>query len=878
MKVGALVVGIGDYLYRHDDAPTQLKYAGADAAAIATYLRTCWPQSDTTVLEIDEADATLATFNVALRTLERSGPFNLLFIFLSGHGVLQPDLAGFLVQPESGSDHFSVLRAEQLDQTLADCSAQRTVLVLDCCYAAGIVRQIPFFNELGNDEARLFIASSRADQLTWEADQVGHGVFTAHFLDLLRTGEAPELDTVRDAVEVDGELFRVLCEQVPLYVMKHKGYRQEPVKGGTSSVSLFLPTLRAKGKLEHRTPLSIAFHGLRQIIIRAGVIVLALLAFSYSAIFYLEPDSKGNIVAHRGTRWLEPVFRFLPTERVDTGIDVSELSDNPAAARNLRSGFAGGVWMHRSGGGYRSWIDTTFAGLEPVAASRYATLLGASDHFLPEIPTSDRVLTVDLLQAAWSALDPSSNYDLNAILARIPGHGREDPVDSPFDPNKLDFGVLDLTTEQLVRYAQVLEYAAIIDPQATWPIMLRFAKVSREWLYHSTDLQRGRGAKDRVRKAVAESFARLFNVRVDQGLNAVDDEMAAVLDVLIDIGYADPLATSLVRLHDHPLSRKAAKLSLEIFKGDLHSPKQELALANIWHSLDGSEGSAEAVDIVVRRFEDAGDVTNVYLTRTLIEAGATRSLSEKMLSQISKQIRDALARAEPSFMDSETARVAAYAIGQLSEAARDDAYRLIELTSEDLPPLASALAEIYSALAKQGLDRPGMLTKVSTQASLAKPYVAPIETTSESQPGMTIVFSRDSWVAALAVFGTNRLLPESALAILRDHQENPALRVLISKALVFQEELAVTEFDLEALEDEIVATRRDARRRSRISSIAIYRLAALSLKSFTDELAQLRERRKQQIEPEVRIALGQIMIGARLARTTTETNSVPAFE
>ena len=249
---------------------------------------------------------------------------------------------------------FTALLTTGADQLLASVSAKRTVLVLDCCHAEGITRRMTFFSRLGESDARLFVTSSREQQLTWEDERVGHGIFTAHLLDLLRTGSSVKLRGVRDQLDVDGELFPVLCDQVPLYVLEHKRERQEPVKGGVSIRAVTLPVARAARRITERTAFGTALRRLRQIGVSAFTVCMAFLVLAYSLSYYAEADRNGDIRLHHGTRWLAPALRLLPTLRADTGIASTSLSDNPASRYAVQTGEAWGFWTQMSRQGYRT--------------------------------------------------------------------------------------------------------------------------------------------------------------------------------------------------------------------------------------------------------------------------------------------------------------------------------------------------------------------------------------------------------------------------------------------------------------------------------------------------------------------------------------------
>lgn len=374
-SLGAIVVGIGAYRYDRVQFPL-LRYASNDADEVLRYLTTCWPKRDDAMLiRVAEEDATLEAVTEAFVALGHEGSYDLQLLFLSGHGFVDSRNAGFVMQPTAGSSGFSLLDPARLDQLLASVPAKRTILILDCCYAEGITRRMSFFNGLGESDARLFVASSREQQLTWEDERVGHGIFTAHLFDLLNTGSSVKLNGVRDQLDVDGELFPVLCDQVPLYVLEHKQQQQEPVKGGVSIRAVRLPVARAARRIKERTAFGTAVRRLRQIVVGTSMACMAFLFFAYTLAYYAEADRSGGIRLHHGTKWLAPIFRFLPTLRVDTGISSTDLAEDPGSRYAVQAGDTSGFWTHMSTQGYRAWYDSIRPSLDPKAIAQFDVLL-----------------------------------------------------------------------------------------------------------------------------------------------------------------------------------------------------------------------------------------------------------------------------------------------------------------------------------------------------------------------------------------------------------------------------------------------------------------------------------------------------------------------
>jgi hypothetical protein len=865
-RVGAFIVGIGAYRAIVGTGLSPLQFAVNDADAVEQYLRTCWPSDgDLIVVRIPEDKATAVEIEAGLRSLAEDGPYDLCWLFFSGHGWVEDATTGFLVQPEQEVRDLPLLPAEALDRLVGKIDAKRTILILDCCFAEGLVRRMSYFAALGQSDARLYVASSRESQRTWEDVGVRHGVFTAHLLDLLNTGSAAQFSGRKTQLDVDADLFPALCAQVPLYVFQQKGgARQEPVKGGVSSSAVTLPVASLARRVRDRTVLETVAIRLSQAVTSLAVVGLALLLLSYALVYYIEPGSGGTLIVRHGTRWLEPLLRVLPLERVDTGISVADLSSNGAAAAPLQSGYTTGFWTHEGSDRCRGWFDAVLAGLDPAAAARYGTLAGRPPPALGASPFPS-----EIERAAWMALSDGRPEKLDVILERVPGGDRRSREIVRVPVNQLDFEILDLTEANMVSYAEALARSAALDPVRTFPAYLGFAKATQEWLIHNTDAQRGRGARDRVRVAVADVLGVISKARVDRGLPALDPSDQTLLQALSGEGYAEVLGQGLSRVVGDAGSRLAAATeAVQRFRGNPDDPKQEPAFQTIMAGLDDSVRSKELVARVIAAFVDAGAVPNSYYTRFLIAAGDARALPANVVDELVNTARDRLRKTESDFEDSEYARILAHGMSQVPPAQREPVFALIERIANSVTPMSMSTAEMYAALGRQRLDPEGMLAKVRDRAAKAKPY-APADpgVAVGPTPGMTIVVGPGPWVVALAVFGGNRQLGTKEVAILRAHVANPALRDVIVPALVRQEQEAPEDMIVGLWERRLAALATDSQSRGTEQAIMAGYLAARTWPEFIRLVEQLRNRRAESQEPELRIALGAIVVDAWIARS-----------
>lgn len=869
-SLAAIVVGIGAYQYDRAHFPL-LQFASKDADEFVRYLTTCWPKPDDIALvRIEEADATLESLSETFARIQHQGPYDLQLLFLSGHGMVDAHSAGFVMQPTPGSTGVHLLDPPNLDRLLASVPAKRTILILDCCYAEGVTRRMNFFGGLGGSDARLFVASSREQQLTWEDERVGHGIFTAHLLDLLMTGNSVKLKGLRDQLDVDGELFPVLCDQVPLYVLEHKQQRQEPVKGGVSMRAVTLPVARAARRIKERTAFGTAVRRLRQIVVVASIACLVFLLFTYTLTYYAQADRNGDIRLHHGTRWLAPAFRLLPTLRIDTGISFSDLSADPADRYAIQSGETWGFWTQMSRFGYRAWYPAVRPSLDAKAASKFDVLVGTGST-RPVYRLNDDSRPSEVAFAAWALLDSSDQDQLSKLLSRIPGADRTAPLLTPFSIGDLDFNILDLTQPELGSYADALRSAATVDPDQTFVAYVGFLKANQVWLAHSSSEQHGIEAQRRAADDVADVLAVIVKARRDRGEPALDERMSSVLNGLGGVGYGDLTHLALSRVSATPTDMKsAARRALASFHGNSSEPDEAAALRQLKDSLDSSPASQQIVAEAYKRFVAAGGPEQADLTGFLISAADKRALSSSVIGILLNKAQEAVDRQDGEFFDGELARILAHGMSQVPVASRPLVYRLVSKAASGVTPLSSSTAEIYTALGRQKLDTPEMFQQIVAEAKSAPPYKPQDPTlVSEPLPGMSIVVGHGPWLEALAVLAADRMISQQEIEILESHAGDPSVSREIIHALAHQPGFIDQECWKTTCGQVLGRYPSDGAMRQLASDVLAERLAGLPRAEFTLALGELQKERASETDPEVRIALGLARINAQLSRVRT---------
>jgi Caspase domain len=864
-SLGSVVLGISAYRYAGEvDYAPALKYAITDAEAILKYLRTCWPDgSDAVIRSVDETGADIDAIGKAFAEVAAAGPYDLFLVYLSGHGIRSTPKAGFILQPDA-TGGLAVATAEELDRLLSSVEAKRTAFILDCCYAEAIIAGMQFFKTLDGSEARLFIGSSRADQLTWEDDEAKHGVFTAHLIDMLNAGDAFRPTVDPDRVQVDAELFPFLCDQVPLYVLDHKGAKQEPVKGGISSSAMTLPTARLARRIRQRTALGTALRRLRQITATGIVCVLVGLGLTYVLVYYTEVDRSGEIVLRNGTRWLEPLFRYLPTLRTRTGIDISMLSADSQSRYPVQSGSLGGVWTHVSEAGYRAWFDQLRGLIEPRARESLDALIqNKTNQQIRGDPKDAR--PSDIETAAGTMLTAPDEATIAWALAGVPSGDRLKPIVSDFDPNNLDFTVLDLNPGQISSYAKALKDCARIDPDRTLPVYVGFLKAAQEWLHASNDLKRRVDLMERAVDEIASVLPVIALAMKDRGKSVFDEQTSKALLELAKRGYFETAGGALARAPGLNGTTRASlvELVLSRFKGDLNDPAQLEALHVLTWMLDGSASAKDMVGRVTATFQNSGSSQNTYLTKFWIDAADVRSLPASVVDDLVEKARAGVARTELEFFDNEVARVLAHAIADVPNDHRDVVYSLIDRVGASITPMSGTMAEIYGSLGRVGLDRPGMLEKVTTQLSAGLSRRSEAATNDDDKlPAMEItVGGTGPWAWALAAFGQHRMLSAEATDLLRRVAPVVQFKDDVEAAIAHQADFTGQCKDTLCIAP-LTHSPTDSRFRDLGSDLLAISIARLPREKFEAAIAELGERRKVEVEPEARIALGQAIAGS----------------
>jgi uncharacterized caspase-like protein len=247
-----VVIGIGEY---QDSGIPALKYARDDAEEIYNILTNPeygnFPKENVKLL-IDK-EATLTNIKSAMGTFLRrnAGEDDMVCIYFAGHGSPELDsskaddnLEKFLVPYDAKKDDLFAtgFSMDDFKKIFGMIESKKVIFLIDSCYsgqaggrtfskqevaARNISISEKFLEELSG-EGRIIISASLPDELSFESDDLKHGIFTYYLAEGLK-GKA---DLNKDGVVTVDELYKYVFSKVTEKA-RLSGGRQHPLKKGT---------------------------------------------------------------------------------------------------------------------------------------------------------------------------------------------------------------------------------------------------------------------------------------------------------------------------------------------------------------------------------------------------------------------------------------------------------------------------------------------------------------------------------------------------------------------------------------------------------------------------------------------------------------------
>lgn len=212
-----LVAGISNY----GDEETNLHQTTKDAKAIKEVFD---KQPNTTVAILTSKYASGSNIEEKLNAMVKlAKPTDKIIFCFSGHGTT----GGFV---SYGPQLFSY---KTLAQILSNAKAQNIICFIDACMSGSVQNDATSnygFSEGNSHQGLCFIVGSRADEISWENNWVGHGFFTKALLKGLRGLS----DKNRDKQVTLKELFDYVYNDVTARTKKTE-HPQHPQLIGPSS-------------------------------------------------------------------------------------------------------------------------------------------------------------------------------------------------------------------------------------------------------------------------------------------------------------------------------------------------------------------------------------------------------------------------------------------------------------------------------------------------------------------------------------------------------------------------------------------------------------------------------------------------------------------
>lgn len=236
-----LLIGINDY----QEPMSKLAYCVGDVRLLAETFAKAGVDPDNMILMTDDtvdekSKPTRANIFIQLRRIMRDATEDdTITIVFSGHG-LHNDGASYLCPSDGDPDVPETLISHREITRIMDISkAKRKLFLIDACRNSPILKggksgsnvNRGFDKVFDAAQGTAFLLSCSEDEVSWEFEELNHGVFT-HFITRGLNGEADENED--DQVSLM-ELNKYVSEQTKKYVKAKRGRNQTPAFKGNIS-------------------------------------------------------------------------------------------------------------------------------------------------------------------------------------------------------------------------------------------------------------------------------------------------------------------------------------------------------------------------------------------------------------------------------------------------------------------------------------------------------------------------------------------------------------------------------------------------------------------------------------------------------------------
>jgi hypothetical protein len=371
---------------RYHNSAMRLQFAGEDAEAFHRYAAMAWDDAEDVHCVLVDQEASRAAVDQAFQALPLRGHFDLLLVYLSGHGEVGDDGSGWFCLADARPRTPS-LDARFLGTLLGKLSADRVLVFVDCCHAEAVTAGMPFFASLDGRLARVFVVSARANQKAWEDESLRRSLFSDVLLRALSTDST--IADVAGLVDLEARLLPWLREQVPLNAAALKrGEEQVPVVGGLAVVATKLPTVASRSLGRELSIAETVRRRIRRLVSVAAFATVAGLLFLDALAYHLAVSGTGEILVRPGLPLTYGLMPFHVGRSADTGlrlVDIEQTREEILAS--LSTGSLSGLASHLDERGLRPWLAHLEVGIQRARRASVAAL--AAGRLKPMEPSHD---------------------------------------------------------------------------------------------------------------------------------------------------------------------------------------------------------------------------------------------------------------------------------------------------------------------------------------------------------------------------------------------------------------------------------------------------------------------------------------------------------
>lgn len=256
----ALLIGVGECAYKPLSLPVTVKDTQAIYAALIDPELCAYPDNGEHIKVLNNAEAMQSNILDGLKWLKEkaeSDPKATIFIYYSGHGWIDNNSNQYyLIQHDvkPGKVAASALSAKTFTDALRQIKAERLLVVIDSCHAAGMTtskdaeeiakadaelldefddfkRVAPskgLIDKLKEGQGRVVFTSSEGEQKSYIKDDSSMSVYTYHFLEALQGAANKPGDKPEDKVVKVSNLMNHLGKTVPETVCNLYSQEQIP--------------------------------------------------------------------------------------------------------------------------------------------------------------------------------------------------------------------------------------------------------------------------------------------------------------------------------------------------------------------------------------------------------------------------------------------------------------------------------------------------------------------------------------------------------------------------------------------------------------------------------------------------------------------------